>query len=165
MRIFCKVLHIIQIHSTLANFLQSPLLQRSIKRLRMTSVNPVQNFYNEQHQGSQIVNGFSHQLSWVLLNRWLRSRQPQGGHCWCSMPIVSNRYGEDAGIVSYKVALASVAQLTGALSCILKGWRFDSQSGCIPRSRVWCLVGSRTGGNQSIISLFLSLFPFLSLPL
>ena len=56
-------------------------------------------------------------------------------------------------------ALASVAQLVGALSHNSKGLRFDSLSGHMPRLQVWSLVGVHTGGNQWIFLtwMFLSL--------
>ena len=60
------------------------------------------------------------------------------------------------------MALASVAQLVGASSCNLKGCRFDSQSGHMPRLRVWSLVRALVRGNQSM-SMCVCLYVSLSL--
>ena len=56
------------------------------------------------------------------------------------------------------IALAGVAQLVGAAFRALKGHRFDSWSGHVPRLGVWSLVRVHTGGNQSML-LSLSLSP------
>ena len=61
-------------------------------------------------------------------------------------------------------ALASVAQLVGAPSYRSKGHGFDSQSGHMPRLRVWFLVQyvQKVADQYFSLSSFLSLSPPLS---
>ena len=66
------------------------------------------------------------------------------------------------------LALASAAQLVGVWSCKPKGRRLDSQSGHMPRLRVWSRVKARMRGSQwrflsyTNVSLPLTLPPFPS---
>ena len=62
-------------------------------------------------------------------------------------------------------ALASVAQLVGALSHKLKGLKVHSQSGHIPRLLVWSLVEACARGNWRIFIFHIDVsFPPFSLP-